>query len=508
MREQKITLLAFSLILLVIIINAIFSYRATTTLINNQHQVAQTHEVINSLAFLFSTLKDAETGQRGYILTGKESYLQPYKDAVSKFNEEAQIAQELTKNNPDQQRRLTEIKKLSLQKLAELEETVKLKQDGKSNEALAVVNSDKGKNLMDSIRSLITDGEFEAQELLAFRAAESEASGRHAIVTFLIVNLLAFSFVGIALFLHRREIKIRRQAHKELEQANFELENRVLSRTQQLEILNDNLRTEIKSRQQVQEKLENLNIELERSNRELQDFAFVASHDLQEPLRKIQAFGDLLNTEFSKNLGSEGIDFVTRMQNAAQRMHVLINDLLAFSRVTTQAQPFVPIKLKNIVDEVINDLETRIKQNNGRVNIINLPEIEADPLQMRQLFQNLIANALKFHRSEIVPIVKVDSKYIPKINHGSSSDERTNSCQIIVSDNGIGFDEKYLDRIFTPFQRLHSRGEYEGTGMGLAVCRKIVERHGGNITAKSKIGEGSTFLITLPVRHSKGTAKP
>lgn len=238
-----------------------------------------------------------------------------------------------------------------------------------------------------------------------------------------------------------------------------------------------------------------LNTELQRSNQELQDFAYVSSHDLQEPLRKIQAFGNLLEEEFGRELG-EGKLYLDRMRNAASRMQVLINDLLTFSRVTTKALPFAPIDLTVIAQEVVSDLEARIRETHGRVEIGELPTIEADPVQMRQVLQNLIGNALKFHQADQFPVVTVSAKY--------STDPQTAEpmCQLFVTDNGIGFDEKYLDRIFTVFQRLHGRSQYEGTGIGLAVVRKIVARHGGSVTAKSAPGQGSTFIVTLPVHQT------
>lgn len=230
---------------------------------------------------------------------------------------------------------------------------------------------------------------------------------------------------------------------------------------------------------------------LAQNNRELQDFAFVASHDLQEPLRKIVAFGKRLEDSSSEVLSEESHDYLDRMQRAAQRMQTLMNDLLDFSRITTRAQPFTATDLNSVVAEVVSDLETRIEQTGGRVELGALPAIEADRVQMRQLLQNLIANALKFHRHGQAPVVRVAATV--------ASDQ----CVLSVEDNGIGFELKYLDRIFTPFQRLHGRHEYEGTGMGLAICRKIAERHGGSVTAVSTLGMGSTFIVTMPLKQSE-----
>jgi PAS domain S-box-containing protein len=230
--------------------------------------------------------------------------------------------------------------------------------------------------------------------------------------------------------------------------------------------------------------------QLEVSNRELQDFAMVASHDLQEPLRKVQMFGDKLRRRYAKALGDEGSDWLTRMMNAASRGQSLIQGLLAFSRVTTKAQPPVPVDLTQTAREVASDLEARIVDAGGAVEIDKLPVVEADPLQMRQLLQNLIGNALKFRKPDEAPVVRVKSR---AAGH--------NRYEIEVSDNGIGFEQKYVDRIFKLFQRLHERGTYEGSGMGLAICRKIVERHGGHITARSAPGKGTTFVIGLPAQQ-------
>ena len=266
--------------------------------------------------------------------------------------------------------------------------------------------------------------------------------------------------------------------------------------------LYDVLQEELRVRMRTELELKAFTARLEMSNRELEDFAHVASHDLQEPLRKISVFGDRLKTKYSEELNEQGRDYIARMQNAATRMQALINDLLAYSRITTSGQPFVPTQLNDVVQGVLSDLEVRIEQTNGRVDVGRLPTIDADPTQMRQLLQNLIGNALKFQQKGVDPVVRVtghvlndDDMYMLK---GLLPGEY---CQLMVEDNGIGFEEKYLDRIFGVFQRLHGRSEYEGTGVGLAVCRKIVERHGGLITAQSKPGEGARFVVTVPVHQ-------
>ncbi len=263
---------------------------------------------------------------------------------------------------------------------------------------------------------------------------------------------------------------------------------------------------DITERKAAEEKLREFTARLEQNNRELVEFAYVASHDLQEPLRKVRAFGDRLKTRCGAALADDGRDYLERMLNAATRMQTLIDDLLSFSRVTTRARPFVPVDLNRVLREVVSDLEVRIEQTQGQVEVAELPAIDADATQMRQLFQNLVGNALKFHKKDAAALVKVYARVEaaaagPKPRQPGHGKPR--QCQLFVEDNGIGFDEKYLDRIFTVFQRLHGRAEYEGTGVGLAICRKIALRHHGDITARSRPGQGATFIVTLPLNQAK-----
>jgi light-regulated signal transduction histidine kinase (bacteriophytochrome) len=225
---------------------------------------------------------------------------------------------------------------------------------------------------------------------------------------------------------------------------------------------------------------------LRKSNQELEQFAYVASHDLQEPLRKVQAFSERLATKYADKLDDDGKLYIARMQDAAGRMRVLIQDLLVYSRVRSKGQEFVAVDLNEIVKGVVSDLEVRLEQSGGRVEVGTLPTIQADPMQMRQVFQNLIGNALKFKKAEVAPVVKVLAK------------QTASGHTLLVQDNGIGFEQQYAERIFEIFQRLHGRGDYEGTGMGLAIVKKILERHVGSIRAESEPGKGTRFTLTLP----------
>lgn len=306
-----------------------------------------------------------------------------------------------------------------------------------------------------------------------------------------VANRAALAVYNATLYRQAKaELRERRKLQGELERFNAELETRVEQRTKQLQHTNAGLEREIRKRHAAERALDTYAKELARSNQELQDFAYVASHDLQEPLRKIQAFGDLLESELDGTASEGGREYLDRMRSAASRMSTLIQDLLSFSRVSMHARPNTVVNLRQVADEVVSDLEARIEDTKGTVEIGSLPNVWADATHMRQLLQNLIGNALKFHRPDVPPVVKVYAKR-PKSNDKMYT--------IYIEDNGIGFDEKYVDRIFSVFQRLHGKEEYEGTGIGLAVCRKIAERYGGTITAASEKGSGSTFIFSIPV---------
>ena len=243
---------------------------------------------------------------------------------------------------------------------------------------------------------------------------------------------------------------------------------------------------------------------LERSNCELQDVASVAAHDLQEPLRKIRTFAGRLGRNADKELGPERREDLQRIEGAVERMQALINDVLTFSRVTAGGKPFVPVDLGEVAREVVSDLEMGLDGQGGRIEVGQLPVVEADRAQMHRLLQNLIGNGLKFHRADAPPVVSVRAELRNGRDNGQGDYGATELCRITAEDNGIGFDEKYLARIFNIFQRLHPRQSYDGTGIGLAVCRRIAEHHGGSITATSEPGKGAKFMVTLPVKHHEG----
>jgi PAS domain S-box-containing protein len=278
------------------------------------------------------------------------------------------------------------------------------------------------------------------------------------------------------------------------------LEQQVHQRTQELEAANEEMATTNQEYAALNQELEEANLQLNRSNDNLQQFAYVASHDLQEPLRKIQQFGDLLMSRYSGS-GGEELSYLERMQSAARRMSMLIKDLLEFARLTNSGDISRPVGLDDVLAEVLTDLEMRLEETGARVELAPLPVVRGDAGQLGQLFQNLLSNALKFRRPQVAPLIQITyerlaADALPPLVQPTRLAVGYHRIEVI--DNGIGFDDQYADRIFQVFQRLHGKGEYAGTGIGLAICEKVVANHGGAITASSQPGQGASFTIYLP----------
>jgi PAS domain S-box-containing protein len=248
---------------------------------------------------------------------------------------------------------------------------------------------------------------------------------------------------------------------------------------------------DITKRREIEEMLQNLVQDLAEANQNLEDFTRTASHDLQEPLRKIVSFSDRLRDSMGDKLDSREKEYFLRLENSSIKMQKLIEDLLRYSRISSLAPEMEPVDLREVVDEVLLDLEVSIERSKGIIKIKNLPKIEADKTQMRQLFQNLISNALKFHNKTEPPMIEIDSRH-----------NDNGYWEILIRDSGIGMKEGHIKRIFKPFERLHGSSEYPGTGMGLAICLKIVTRHRGKIVVNSSLGKGTLYIVELPDKQS------
>jgi len=295
----------------------------------------------------------------------------------------------------------------------------------------------------------------------------------------------------------------RRRAELELRRAHDDLEKRVTERTQELQKSNERLQKEVSERKHAEEELKRYARDLEHSNRELQQFAYVASHDLQEPLRAVVSYLQLLERRHKEALSEDAIRFIDRSVAAGKRMQNLIRDLLEYSRVGTNGAPFVEVNINSVVETVLEGLHLAIEETGAEVIFGDLPTVVADPGQIEQLLQNLIANAIKFRRGD--PLVTISARRVEKarkkVDRGGKSmaELRVHEGWLFsVEDNGIGIEQEFAGRIFRIFQRLHTVKEHPGTGIGLAICRKIVERHGGDIWVQSEPEYGATFYFTLP----------
>lgn len=465
-----------AVVLCIVVGNAFLASNTIQSLSQTQQRLDDTGMLNSAIEKLHLSIVQAESGQRGYLLTGEDDYLAPYYDALQQLNSQAALVKGLRSEIDGQADKVAHLLHLVDEKVAVLTRTAQLALADKERRAHYLLETHEGRNLYREIR-VLADEIQDAES--AFKLVQFKKLGqikKEAKITFAITAVTSALLIIGMFILIRINLRESAKYRLELEHQNETLASKVTERTQELTLYSD---------------------ELSRSNRELEEFAFVASHDLQEPLRKIQAFSDRLETMFKDELGEKGIDYIARMKNAAQRMSNLINDLLEFSRVTTRGKDFVDTDLKQVLNEIISDLEIAIKESKAQVSISDMPVIQADPSQMQQLFLNLVSNAVKFRREGVAPIITVDYQH-----HSEFSDDHNTEIEwqvITVKDNGIGFSQEYTDKIFVPFQRLHGRSEYKGTGIGLSVCRRIVERHGGTITAQSKIGEGATFIIKLPV---------
>lgn len=474
-RSKWISLIWIAAVIALVANTVVSSYNIIS-LNNRESLVRHTRDVQTQLLEIFSLLKDAESGQRGFVITSDKMYLEPVNIAKSQLPDMQEKLRLLVVDNKSQSNRFVTLKNLIKNRIEILDKAIQLTTQNE-RKAMELIQTGIGFKVMNQIRDLIHDMDHAEDDLLRERTNDAKNMLRTTLITNVIGTSIGLIVIGLAYQFVSQELNRRKTAEAEVRQINDRLEATVQTRTKAL--------TQTSK-------------ELMRSNQELEKFAYVASHDLQEPLRKIQAFGDRLKQKASDQLDENCRDYVNRMQTSATRMRTLINDLLSYSRITSQGKQFALMDLNDLIAEVISDIETRLEECQGKVEVQSLPQIHGDPTQIRQLFQNLIVNALKFRKSDTPPVVVIRATPASDLSVISVPPAPTTGWRITISDNGIGFDPAYAERIFELFQRLHGRGEYDGTGIGLAVCRKIVERHGGRISANAQPNVGAVFTIDLP----------
>lgn len=582
---QQITI-GLGLALALLVANTVVSYRNTLKLIENQRSLTHTQKVLTELETTLSTLKDAETGQRGYLITGEQRYLQPYQAGVSQIYRQINSLKQLTADNPRQQQRVSAIESAIALKLAELAQTVKLRQEQGFDAAQQVVKSGRGKQIMDNIRASIAEMEDIENQLLQQRSKESQAKLQETLLTFSIATAINLALLALVYFLFRLNHRQSKQEEERLRQNNDRLTlaldagkmgswdwnlatNEVFWTTyheiifgyepgkpnrsykewadrvhpEDLPKVEAKLQTSIKHAQdfhaeyrivwvdnslhwvtafarfqydaenrpirmvgvisditeqkqaqaeilQLNETLEQRVLErtaqLEEANEELQAFAYSVSHDLRAPLRAMQGFAEALLEDYEDILDELGKEYATRIVTSAQRLENLIQDLLAYSRLTRSNLQLKVIDLTSIMSEVMTQIETDLTQTQAQINIQSpLPEVIGHRPTLVQVIANLLINAMKFVGNGVQPQITVWAEM------------RGECVRLWVEDNGIGISPEHQKRIFRVFERLHGMETYPGTGIGLAIVRKGIDRMGGSVGVESRLGQGSRFWIEL-----------
>lgn len=429
-----------------------------------QHTLWTTHtyEVITELNGILSLVKDVETSTRGFVATRDTLFLGPYRQARPRVQPRLSRLRQLIADNPTQQSAADTLARLVAAKIDISDRQI-------LNTRRQLLDTDQqtylrlGKVWMDQLRVHTARMITHEQTLLSHRRALADRTFQISLLITLLLFLLTLVILLAAGTVLNREL--RRRAANEA----------------QLRAYDEQLTEQIR--------------QLETSNQELERFAFVASHDMQEPLRKILTFGELLRQH--QPTGAESHTYLNKMLTSATRMSTLIRDLLSFSRLKNQSEAVEKLNLNEVVQRVLTDLELPIQASGATLSLGTLPTLEAVPSQMEQLFTNLIGNALKYRQPGISPRISltagpVEGHHYPGLNPAQVYQ------QLTLTDNGIGFDEKYLGHIFEVFQRLHPKAQYEGTGVGLAICQRVVANHHGYITARSREQAGTTFIVILP----------
>jgi len=465
---QKKIQVGFFIAFTVIVTASVFSYLVAKNLLDNAGRLNHAIEVSKRLEVITRQLKEAESAIRGFNLTKDSAFLNPsVLERISRINKEYQLLRKITIDNPVQQRHLDTLQQLLKIKYAQFESGGQAQSQQKKESSVK-----EGEKFMDRIDNKVRDM-IRIEETLV--AEKSELFHFYAVlwVPVIFISSLVAILIGIYSYITlTREFKL--QLH---------IESRMKSYQRELQ--------------------QNISL-LNKTNQELEQFAYVASHDLQEPLRKISTFSDRLQMKYKADLPEDANQLIERMVSAVARMRVLINDLLVFSRAgRITPESIKPVDLTTVLEEILADLELPLEEKNALVTFDNLPIVEGSETSFHQLFQNLLANSIKFaspdRRLEINIHYRIMTGRELEIEKESRWDERF--CRISIDDNGIGFDQAYAERIFLIFQRLHGISEYTGTGIGLAICKKIVDSHKGFIHAYGSPDRGATFVIILPLKQ-------
>lgn len=450
----------------ILLTSGLVGYTRTLTLIQDSRWTAHTQEVLKELQRTIATITDAETGQRGYIITGEETYLEPYNKAIFAIDKRIQRLRKLTADNVNQQRRINVLQLKISDRFEILKYTIELRKTKGYNAAWEFVLTGSGKQTMDEIRNLIDQMETEENALLAGRSDKEKNSANHTILSYLIGIFLNFCLLCFVYYQMHREISKRQQAERQITNLNQEL-----------------------MRQSV---------ELVAANKELEAFNYSVSHDLRAPLRHISGFTLLLEQFYADRLDEEGKNYLQRMAAAARRMGQMIDDFLNLSRISRAQMQRESVNLSSLAESIAAQLQSTQPNRQATFNITQGAIAQGDEGLLRLMLENLLGNAWKYTSSKVNAIIEFGIVHRSSfIVHGNEQSTMNNQPIYFVRDNGVGFDIKHAEKIFNPFQRLHSITEFEGTGVGLATVRRIIERHNGRIWVEASVEQGATFYFTL-----------
>ncbi len=566
------------LIAVLMLITAGIGAFGTMSLYDSEAQVQHSNEIRSSLGQLLALARDAETGQRGFVITGRDEYLEPYSDAAPQIAREFDRLSSLLKGDVRQEQRLAKLRALMDRKHQELAKVIDMRRTQGFEAAQAIIMTDTGKAFMDQARATVAEMEDHVEKQLAARQANARRIRDLAVLSGLasgVLTLLVYASFG---YVARRLLGDLAESARSLFDQKELLEvtlasigdgvvatdidgrvtffNRVaqalsgwrgeealgrpvgdilrLERTSDDSVAEnpaitamrerrsvdhssgvvlvgqDGQRThvdangaptfdpedrlvgsvlvlhDVTERERAERQIRQRTEELARSNRDLEQFAYVASHDLQEPLRAVAGPLQLLQRRYQGQLDARADEFIGHAVDGATRMQTLIDDLLSYSRVGRLEDPKQAVPAEQALEFALKNLAVVIDETGAQIEHEALPVVQAISSQLALLFQNLIGNAIKFRSKERTPVIRVRAEPLGR------------EWRFLVADNGIGISEQYFERIFVIFQRLHTRREYPGTGLGLALCKRIVEHHGGKIWVESTPGEGTTFYFTVP----------